>query len=306
MERQLCLDLASEDDRVASVKTYLQPVELAPRQVAALSLIVGCGDTIQVLGHSGRRWVADKQTVAEKARKYGLKCSGNTFLRAVQELEEMRIVGVLRNTRPWTYAVSLTALGKVGLRRCDPIESLEGLACFGGLEGGDCGQSRSVSVSPGQSARDRDSIRNLNPCPTVYRDRDAHTSDVGLTDRMRRPWDREVGLRDEDLVKAVKVGNIDPIRRLWEEAKVLEWVGCDQQASDDEALRFLTIVHHCATSAGINQSRMGVLVNRVKQGLRVDKIRQVSDNWAAAVMAKKHRDPALVECCSAKTERQHT
>lgn len=294
MERQLSLHLATEDERVASVILYLQPVELAPRQVAAVALIVGCGDSIQVLGQAARRWVADKATISEKAKKCGLNCSGNTFLRAVEELEQRRIVGVLRNTRPWTYAVSLAALAKVELRRDDPIAALESLACFRGLEGGDRDDSRSPSVSPGQGARVRDRVRTQNPCPTVSRVSVDVTSGAGLADRMRRPWDREAGLRDEDLVEAVASANLEPIRRLWEEAKVLEWVGCGRATSDDDAIRFLTIAHHCATSTGINQSRMGVLVSRVKRGLDVSKTTQASDKWAAAVMARRHAVAVVV------------
>jgi hypothetical protein len=289
MERQLSLNLGTEEERVASVRTYLQPVELAPRQVAAVALIVGCGEAIQVLGQPARRWCADKATISEKAKKYGLNCSGNTFLRAVEELEFRRIVGVLRNTRPWTYAVSLAALAKVEMRRNDPIAALESLPCFGGLEGGDRGESRSPSVTLGQGARDRERIHTQNPCPTVYRASVDVTSGGGLADRMQRPWDRAAGLCDEDLVRAVVEGDLDPIRRLWEEAKVLEWVGCNRAVSDDETLRFLAIVHHCATSPGINQSRMGVLVNRVKRGLDATKTRQASDQWAAAVMARRHK-----------------
>lgn len=290
MDRQLGLNLASEQERVESVVSYLQPIELAQRQIAALALIMGCGEAIQVLGQHARRWVADKATISEKARKYGLKCSGNTFLAAVSELEDRRIVGVLRNTRPWTYAVSLAALERVEKRRQDPLEALTALACFGGLEGGDRDESRSGPVRSGQAARVRERVDTQNPCPTVYRGSvDVSTGGGGLADRLRRPWDRQSGLTDADLTRAVESGDLEPVRALWREAQVLEWVGVGGDVSDDDTLRFLTIVHHAATSKGINQSRFGVLVNRVRRGLDVSKIPQVSERWAAGVLAARHR-----------------
>lgn len=291
MERQLSLNLASESERVSSVSAFLRPVELASRQVAAVALIVGCGELIQVAGTKAARWSASKEEIAEKARKYGLKCSANTFLRAVEELEARRVVGVLRNTRPWTYVVSMPALSALETVPADPLEALASLPCFHPTEKGDRGGFRSASVSVGQSARDRERQEIQNPCPTVYRER--NTCPDGLTDRMRRPWDRQCGLRDDDLVWAVTTSSLDPVRRLWREAKVLEWVGVAGETSDDELLRFLTIVHHAATSTGINQSRMGVLTNRVKRQLDVSKIAQVSEKWAAGVVARQHALPAM-------------
>lgn len=283
MKRQLGMNLATEEERVASVLEYLRPVGLASRQIAAVGLIVGCGELIQVSGTAAARWQVAKEDVAEKAGKYGLKCSPNTFLRAVEELESRRLVGVLRTTRPWTYVVPLAALGQLETATEDPAEALAALPCFHPPARGDRTESQSVSVSVSQSARDRDSIQIQNPCP--LREPCRATGDGGLADRLRRPWDRHAGIRDQDLIRAVRSGELEPIRALWREAKVLEWIG----GSDDDLCRFLTIVNHTATSSGLNQSRMGALVARVKRGLDVSKIPHVSEEWAACVMRSRHR-----------------
>jgi hypothetical protein len=296
MERQLELNLATEQERVASVLEYLQPVELAPRHRAALALVVSCGEVIQVGTTRAIRWQASKGRIGEKARKNGVKTSVNTFLRAVEELESRRVVGVLRNTRPWTYVVSLAALGQLPTAPADPVAAIEALPCFRPPEPPeevDRTEFRSAPVSSGQFARVRESNLIQNPCPTVYRDQEpcARMVDRGLTDRMVRPWDRQCGLVDADLVRAVERGELDPVRRLWREAKMLEWVG----GSEDELLRFLTIVHHCATSTGINRSRMGVLVARVRRGCDVAKIPHRSEDWAAGVIRQAHRLPEMAE-----------
>ena len=109
-----------------------------------------------------------------------------------------------------------------------------------------------------------------------------------MTDRMARPWDRQCGLQDADLVQAVVSGELDPIRRLWQEAKVLEWVG----DCDDDLCRFLTVVHHVATAVGLH-CRMAALVSRVKRGIDVSKTRHASEDWAAAVMRRRHAMPAM-------------
>jgi hypothetical protein len=189
--------------------------------------------------------------------------------------------------------VSMAALSALETVPADPLEALASLPCFHPPEKGDRSGFRSASVSPGQSARDREIQEIQNPCPTVYRDRERNTCPAGLTDRMRRPWDRHCGLRDQDLVWAVTTTSLDAIRRLWREAKVLEWVGVAGETSDDELLRFLTIVHHAATSTGINQSRMGVLTNRVKRQLDISKIAHASEGWAARVVARQHALPEM-------------
>jgi hypothetical protein len=287
MERQLGLNLVTEEERVSSVFSFLQPVELASRQVAAVALIVGCGELIQVGNARAVRWQASKEQIAKKAQKLGVSIAANTFLRAMEELESRRVVGVLRNTRPWTYVVSLAALSQLPERVVDPVAELAALPCFGGAPDVDRTAFRSTSVNVGQSHRVREDLTQENPCLIVDRERvPAQTGDVGLTDRLLRPWDRRSGLQDSDLVQAVRSGDLSPVRRLWREAKILEWV--PSQPSDDDLLRFLTIVHHCATAKGLNRSRMGALVARVKRGLDVTRIPNgspgSSEDWASRVM----------------------
>lgn len=290
MERQLDLALKTENERVAQVLRFLQPVELASRQVATVALVVGCGELIQVTGQAAVRWSASKGKIASKCREYGLSCSPNTFLKAAAELEKRRVLGVLRNTKPWTYVVRLGALAELEPAPKAAAQGLADLACFRPGPVPDQGGDRSGPVRSGQAARVRESIETQNPCPTVYRvPVDVLACEAGLIDRLRRPWDRKSGLTDADLVRAVQSGDMQPVRALWQEARVLEWVGCKGEASDDEALRFLTIVHHCATSPGINQSRFGVLVSRVRRNLDVTRIPQASERWAAGVLSARNR-----------------
>ena len=48
MERQLDLPLTSAEERVAAMRVYLEPIELASRLVSALCLIAARGDSIRV------------------------------------------------------------------------------------------------------------------------------------------------------------------------------------------------------------------------------------------------------------------
>lgn len=288
MDRQFDLNLATEDERVQSVLHFLRPVELASRQASAVALVVGCGNLIQVGDTRAVMWQASKAKIEEKAGKNGVSVSANTFIKAMGELEALRVVGVLRNTRPWTYVVNLAALGQLPERQIEPLGALASLPCFGGSSEVDRSEVRSTSVNVGQAARVRDSINQENPCLPRDRDRDrAPTGSGGLADRMLRPWDRSLGLVDGDLVEAVRSGELEPIRRLWREAKVLEWVPA--VPSGDDLLRFLTIVHHCATCSGLNR-RMGALVARVKRGLDCSRIPNgrpgSSEDWAAGVMRR--------------------
>lgn len=301
MERQLQLNLRSPSEQIASALEYLRPVDLEPRHAAAIALVIGCGSVIQVQDTQAVLWQASRAEVDRNAVQYGLDISGNTFLRRLNELEGRRIAGVLKTTRPWSYVVNLQALAALPLRSTDPTATLAALPCFGGVSESDppveaeistnlekFGQRRSTSVKVGQTARVRDRVYIQNPCPTVTRVRERDTGGVpavGLAGRLVRPWDVRSGLGDADLVQSVQSGDLEPVRRLWREAVVLEWVPA--QPCDDDLLRFLTIVHHCATCRGLNR-RMGALVARVKRGLDVRRIPNgqpgSSEDWAAGVM----------------------
>jgi hypothetical protein len=282
MDRQLNLTLKSDAERVAEVTTYLRPVCLAPRLVSAVAVIFGLGDVIQIGCESAIRWAGSKAQADRAAKTFGLTdCSANTFVSACLELEDRRLIGILRTTKPWTYVLSLRALGRLQAPVVDPLEQIAALPIFGG----DRGDGRSGPVSVGQGARVRENREIQNPC-TVYVDRD--TCGGGLADRMRRPWDRHCGLTSEDLQRAVALNELEPLRALWREALVLEWV----QPTEDARLRFLTIAHHCATVNGLG-NRIAAFVARVKRGLDVGKIRQASELWAAEAIRRRNQDPAL-------------
>jgi hypothetical protein len=105
------------------------------------------------------------------------------------------------------------------------------------------------------------------------------------TQRLVRPWDRVGGVTNEMLQRAVAEGDVEVLRRMWQEAKVLEWV----HASDDQAIAFLTLVHHAATSPGIH-SPMAVLVTAIKGGMDTSRIAHEHEAWAAAVVKRRHQE----------------
>jgi hypothetical protein len=299
--RQLDLRLATEEEKVERLREYLRPVGLAPRLVSAACLIVARGDQIQVLGQQAIRLQIAKGEAAVRSAALGIVLSPNTWVAAVQELEERRIVGVLRTTRPWTYVLSLEALARLEPLVDDELAAIARLPLFASPAAddeppaADRSDDRSTKsqppVSPRSGARVRETSYSQNPCPPVRRDRARSTQ---LADRMRRPWDRETGVTGEDLAAAVRTGQLDVLRALWREAKVLEWVG----DSDDDLLRFLTAAHHCATVPGLDR-RMGALVARVRRygidgQIDVSRCRHESEDWAARVM-RKHREGVCSE-----------
>ena len=277
MERQLDLPLTSAEERVAAMRVYLEPIELASRLVSALCLIAARGDSIRVGNQPAVSVQISKAAAAKWGKAYGLRdSSGNTFLAAVLELEELRLVGVLRTTRPWTYVISLPALARLEPPADDPLAALPVFFET------DRGADRSASVNAGQPPRVREDLETLNPCNPCSVSRT--TKPAGLADRLRRPWHKTEGLTGDDLAQAVKAGDMEPLRRLWSEGLHLEWL----HDSEDERLRFLTICHHCATVAGLG-NRMAALVARVKQDpLNVARVRHASEDWAAAIIRKRH------------------
>jgi hypothetical protein len=311
MERQLCLDLVTAEERVASLSKYLQPVKLAPRLVAAACVIVARGDKIQVLGQHAIKLAIAKNEAAQVAKHHKVPISPNTWIAATEELEAKRIIGILRTTRPWTYVLSLEAIGRLQHAVDDVSAGIAALPIFQPEEV-DQEPDRSTlghpSVRVGQGVRDRERQEIQNPCPLPCSvSRDAHSGGVdrvdrperadradsrpapsaivrGLAGRMERPWDRQSGLTGEDLREAVRTGQLEPLRALYREAKVLEWIG----DSEDDLLRFLTAAHHVATVDGLG-NRMGALVARMKRECDVNGCRQRSEQWAAGVLRSRHR-----------------
>lgn len=294
-KRQLDLRLATAEEKVERLREYLRPVGLAPRLVAAACVIVARGDQIQVCEQTAVRLQIAKQDAAEMAKRLGLTLSPNTWVAAVSDLEARRIVGVLRTTRPWTYVLSLPALDRLEARPADTLSEISQLPLFrppeesdGPDQEGDRSGLGQPSVNPRSGPRVREYGHLESPCPpeSVSRDRGART---GLADRLRRPWDRQSGLTGDDLAAAIRTGDLEPLRRLYREAKQLEWVG----GAEDDLLRFLTAVHHVATVDGL-ANRMAALVARVKrEPIDVSRCRHASEDWAAQVI-RRSRQPAEV------------
>lgn len=142
-------------------------------------------------------------------------------------------------------------------------------------------------VTTGHLARDsvnEKTHRVRVPCSN--RDRDS----MGpvTTGDQSRPWQ---SMTDVDLVRCVASRDLKPLRRLYDEALKRGWI----EDCEDAKLRFLTICHHAATSAGLTKSRMGNVVARTKRQLDVQRVRQESEEWAAAILRARHRDPELVD-----------
>jgi hypothetical protein len=288
--RQIDLRLETEEERVKALQDYLRPVKLASRLVSAACLIVARGHQIQVGNQRAVRLAIPKSDVSQVAKQLGLELSPNTWLKAIVELESKRIVGVLRTTSPWTYVLSLDAIGKLQPAADDESAAIAALPIFGAEEPQqavaelDRKPNRSGSgqgpVTPGHPPRVRVESNLQNPC--TVRSVVSATEPAGLADRMVRPWHRQCGLTGEDLAWAVASGKLECIRRLYREGKQLEWIG----TSEDDLVRFLTAVHHCATCPGLDK-RMGALTARVKRDpIDVRNTRQASDKWAADVIRK--------------------
>lgn len=292
--RQLLLEFATAEERSAALGNYLRAIELPSRQVVVLCTIAGLGELIQVETQRGSRLQISKSGIAAATRRLGLHGSPNTWLAGAADLERRNLLSIVRVTSPWTYVVCWDRIGRLE-PPAQVVPALESLPVFrldqpdtrsGGVQ---------LPVRPGQHPRVRVERSISNPClGSVSEIRD--TCPAGLADRMRRPWDRHRGLTGDDLVWSVTTtdlargrDNLQPIRALWREALLLEWI----TGSEDSQLRFLTACHHVATVVGIS-NRMAALVARVKVSpVSVERVRQASEDWAAAVIAARHRDPEL-------------
>jgi hypothetical protein len=288
MERQGWLKLETAEERAESLHKYLRPFEMAQRQVAVLCTIAGLGELIQVQGRPGSRLAIAKGELAAASKRCGVPVSGTTWMAGAAELQRKTLLDIMLQTRPWTYLVCWSRLAK--LQPPGPVQPLETLTVFSDAPlpaGPDRTAVRSGPVRSGQDPRVREIVDTKNPCPeTVNVKRD--TWPTGLADRLRRPWHRRDGVTSQDLVLGVVGGELEILRRLYREAKVLEWIG----DSEDELLRFLTGCHHVATSPGLG-NRVGALVARLKRACDVHGCRQESENWAAGVLRARHRDSAL-------------
>lgn len=271
MDRQHFLLFEDGQARAESARRFCGGRGLTARQIEVLCLICEQGERRSVNGQS---LSVARLPKAEAGKR--LSCSPNTFLGDVRDLEAIGLVGVLRNTRPWTYVANWSRVDQVDKPPDDPAAGLAELPV--------CRPVWSATVNHGQSRSEvrysvkEDSLESV----TVNRE------SVSIRDSVRgRPWDASSGVQDRELVAAVQTGELEPLRQLYREAVRLGWV----EDTEDARLRFLTICHHAATCNGVGK-RMGLLVARVKRELNVRRIRQESEEWASRILARAARPRA--------------
>lgn len=267
MDRQHFLHLADGRDRATAAKAFCKDRGLSDRQVRILCLFAEHGERECINGQAITRCPMSKSDAKKR-----LPFSPNTFLADVRALEAMGIVGVLEVTRPWTYVVNWSRVDKLEKPPDDPLAALAELPV--------CSEVWSVPVNVGQPVRDsvkEDSLESVyrGSVSSVLRDTDQLTE-------LDRPWDRTEGVTDAELVACVANGHLKPLRRLYDVACTLGWIA----DCEDARLRFLTICHHAATCDGVGR-RMGLVVSRTRRKLDVARIRQQSEDWAAAVLRRR-------------------
>lgn len=291
--RQLTLKLASPEEMASSFDDYMAPLKLPPRQLAVLRLLRLNGESKV---RNEQHFSELQMSLSRAARRAGVAKA--TFKRGAEELEERKLVAILRHSTPWTYVAAWSRVAK--LKPPDELDPLDGHEILSS-DWDDPGQGRSP---PGHGARDTVSNRVFKPRVSVNRVRDSvhgpasarmppgdePEPDGEPPDWWPRPWDRESGLDDEGLVRAVSGGWLGALRRLYDEALRLGWIA----DSEDARLRFLSLCHHAATTVGIHR-RMAVLVAAVKRDLDVSKVRHASEDWAAAALKKSRRAAEFAE-----------
>jgi hypothetical protein len=275
MERQLGLNLETAEERTDALKQYLAPLKLPDRQTKVLCLMSAHGERIEISGQRGSKLAISKRKAAVL-----MGCAPNTFVEGIADLTHLGVLSKLAISRPATYVVSWNRVARLEPARGDPLASIplfdpDQTAVWSGM------------VSAGQAARDSVSrdLSKIRVRDSVYRDSMGAPTNVDPS----RPWDRERGVTDDQLIAAVTSGDLAPLRRLYDEAVRLGWIG----DCEDSRLRFLTIAHHAATSAGLTISRMGAVVSRVRRKLDVVRIRHDSEEWAAGVIRQRHHDRQL-------------
>jgi hypothetical protein len=271
MARQLILGLSDTESQKESVRNFLSPLNLPRRQVEVLCTLAAHGAPEVRDGQSISVLAAPKASL----RAY-FEGGANTFLRGIKELESAGLAAIVRATAPWIYIVNWTRIAKLEPPHLDPLAGLEIFSPNF--------QTGPRPVQSGPGARDSVNAMHSKSVPSVS----VFEPVAEGTCAGNRPWDRNGGVTDAELRGAVASQRLGVLRRLYAEAVNLGWI----VPSEESMLRFLTIAHHAATSAGIHR-RMAVVVSRVKQKCRVDGCRQASEQWAAAILAARHRDPSL-------------
>lgn len=298
--RQLLLDLATVEERQEACRQYLVPLGWPKRRVAVLGLFCGHGQSKRVLGQR-----ASELAISRERAAVLIGMSKNSFAAGVADLERMGLLSVNRETQPWFYLVNWDRVAQLEPpEKREPVPAATKQNLFdedwspptGGEPPGRPTAPvtpvtpRSVSVNPAPDSLKKPLLKvpaSCNPVPDSMGGSDR--GDQAPARSLERPWDRRRGVSDRELVAAVAHGDLAFLSRMFEVAVELGWVA----ATEGSQFRFLVICHHVATSAGLNRSRKGALVARMKQGLDVNRTRQMSDDWAARMMKEQYRDPEL-------------
>jgi hypothetical protein len=279
MNQQLYLALSDPQTIADNARKYLAPLGFSERETAVLLTLICHGQRCE---RAGQNFCSMQRPKSRLRALSGV--SGTTFISGARDLENRGIVGIVQVVTPWMYVLNLDRLAKIDKPPPDPLEGLSVLNADWSPDKG-----RSTPVNAGQPLRDSVNEKTCKvrvPC-TVNVSRDTQPL-TGADRRWSRPWDRQGGCTDEELVRAVVGPELAALRELYDEAVRLGWI----EDCEDAKVRFLTITHHSATCSGLH-TRMGTLVARVKRGLDVGKIRHQSEDWAAAVLRRRHRDPDL-------------
>lgn len=267
----------------ARLREHLLRCGLAPVAAGLAALIVATGERT-----SAGVWTVSVSS-RRAAKSEWLRCSDRAVPAGAATLQRLELLVVLDGGRGKPPLYRLDAAAAAALPT--PAERLAELVDSEPVRSG-AQWCEVVRTSP----RVLQVLEIKNPCHPPSRVsytgevRSAHhCAPLRTTSQVPFPWASRGGVTDEELVAAVRTGDVALLRHLFDHAVRLGWI---EFASDDAWLRFLTACHHSATAR--LQRRMGRLVVFVKQGLDVGRTTQASDQWAATAVRNAHRDPALV------------
>lgn len=266
---QKWLDLPDDERTESRLRNALSPLRLREREVRLLVMVAIHGSH-QTLGEELLSMLKTSERNAMKLAN----CSRQTFRRAVANLVDRGVLLVQSSTRPWTYIVNRSRVALLEPAPPEPSAELAAAVDFWSTHGPPLRDSVNNSNNKIRSV-------SYSSVSSVYTD--------GMDQTWRdHPWHQKVGVTVKQLREAVGYNDPEVPRVLYMAGVRLGWWANNQ----DNALRLLTLCHHCATSSGLHNP-MAVLVKRASQNLRVGHVRQASEDWAAAMLRSAHRDPEL-------------
>lgn len=257
-----------------SFRRYLADFDFSPAEVAMLTLIFTRGHESMLAADSA---VVAKLAKREASKAMGL--SGEGLRKAARRLKKLGIIEI-RDTRPLTYWLNLSALGRTEvidrrkLRKPKPPKPpsdgnrWQPLATDGNRpyrEEEKYSNSR-VAVCPSTEHRGA----GCQKLPSVA---NADQTDYGPWTKYRRPWQQ---ISDAD----VRTADIRLARWLWTHALQLGWV---RKGSSDAPTNFLALFHH-ASDLKTNYNAARVLVTKVK-AWDLKYVGLPSHDWAKQVIA---------------------